>query len=67
MDFLTALKATPDAGGIAYSMTWRNASESHFWIPYRGQDNESDFKRFHSDPWTVFEDDLPDFYEKNMR
>jgi mannan endo-1,4-beta-mannosidase len=63
MDFLKELKETPDAGGIAWMLTWRNEDENHFWIPYKGQLNEEDFKRFYADPMTVFETDLPDMYK----
>lgn len=62
MDFLNTLKSTPDATGIVWALTWRNGSEEHFWIPYKGQQNEEDFRRFFTDPMTVFENDLPDLY-----
>lgn len=62
MDFLKTLKSTSDATGIVWALTWRNHDKEHFWVPYKGQQNEEDFKRFFADPMTVFEDDLPDLY-----
>ncbi|MCF7848655.1 MAG: glycoside hydrolase family 26 protein [Kiritimatiellales bacterium] len=61
--FLRELKKTPDAGGIAYGLIWRNGDKSHFWVPYPGQRNEKDFMTFYNDPMTVFEKDLPDMYK----
>jgi mannan endo-1,4-beta-mannosidase len=62
-NFLQNLKNTPEAGGIAYGLVWRNGDKSHFWVPYKGQQNEQDFKQFFQDPMTVFENDLPEMYK----
>ena len=60
--FLRPLKRDRYAGGIAYALTWRNASTNHFWVPYPGHPAAADFKKFFDDPMTVFENDLPDMY-----
>jgi mannan endo-1,4-beta-mannosidase len=64
---LPALRA--DSGGthVAYALVWRNAiasprSDAHFFAPYKGQASAPDFVRFHADPLTWFERDLPDLY-----
>ena len=57
----------PASRGISYVLVWRNANpandrKDHFYAPYRGQASAADFVRFHADPLTLFEDDLPALY-----
>jgi mannan endo-1,4-beta-mannosidase len=64
---LPALSADSAGTHVAYALVWRNANattrtESHFFAPYPGQGSASDFVRFHGDPLTWFEHDLPDLY-----
>lgn len=59
---LASFKMTPDAGGVAYALTWRNGDKGHFWVPYKGQMHEEDFKRFALDRMIIFERDLPNMY-----
>lgn len=65
---LKALLADPDAKQVAYLLVWRNASKTHFWVPYRAHptlgDHEmlADFQRFYDDPATVFGDRLTGVY-----
>ncbi|MEE9166814.1 MAG: glycosyl hydrolase [Candidatus Neomarinimicrobiota bacterium] len=47
----------------AWALVWRNASKDHHFAPYPGHASEEDFLNFFSDPFTVFENDLPDMYE----
>ena len=59
---LEPLKRDRVASRIAYALVWRNGSKGHFWVPFRGHPDEADFREFHRDPFTVFEDHLPDVY-----
>lgn len=49
---------------LCYVLVWRNAyrSEKHYYAPFAGEPNSADFIRFHKDPQTFFEDDLPNLY-----
>ncbi|WP_416308140.1 glycoside hydrolase family 26 protein [Neptunicella sp. SCSIO 80796] len=52
---------------IAYLMVWRNANKQrenkdHFYAPYPGHPSADNFKQFYADPYTLFEDSLPDMY-----
>ncbi|HEY6900609.1 MAG TPA: glycosyl hydrolase [Puia sp.] len=45
---------------IAYVMAWRNAGEKpdgkqEFYVPYKGQQSATDFKKFYDDPQTLFQ------------
>lgn len=64
---LPALRADSAGTHVAYALVWRNAnattrSEPHFFASYPGHASASDFVRFHGDPLTWFEHDLPDLY-----
>jgi len=63
--FLRALKNDTTARKICYMHVWRNASTDHFFAPYPGQITAPDFVNFYNDPFTMFEDDLPDVYQIN--
>lgn len=47
---------------ISYAMTWRNANEIHHFAPYPEHPSVPDFLKFYDDPFTLFEDNLPDMY-----
>ena len=51
---------------LAYVLVWRNDSKSatHFYAPFPGQVSEADFKKFYDDPFTLFEKDLNNMYQK---
>jgi mannan endo-1,4-beta-mannosidase len=54
---------------IAYVQVWRNANiqtdrPDHYYAPYPGQVSAEDFVRFREHPFVLFEDDLPDLYER---
>ena len=51
---------------LAYVLVWRNDSKSatHFYAPFPGQVSEADFKKFYDDPFTLFEKDLNNIYQK---
>ncbi|WP_438863500.1 glycoside hydrolase family 26 protein [Neptunicella sp.] len=53
---------------IAYLMVWRNANKQrehkeHFYAPFVGHPSADNFKQFYADPYTLFEDNLPDMYQ----
>ena len=59
---LAAVNHSDDSKKTAWTLVWRNASENHFFAPYPGQKSAPDFKKFYSNPFTLFENDLPDMY-----
>lgn len=63
--FLNGLKSDTVARQICYVHVWRNANTEHFFAPYPGQVSAPDFVKFHADPFTIFEDNLPDVYQLN--
>jgi mannan endo-1,4-beta-mannosidase len=67
MAFLEPIKRDPVARRVAYALFWRNARTEHFWVPYPGHRNAPDFKKLYDDPFTVFEDHLPDVYSLPMK
>ncbi len=50
---------------MAYVLVWRNDSKSptHFYAPFPGHASVSDFIKFYNDPYTWFENDLPNLYK----
>ncbi|MEM7791724.1 MAG: glycosyl hydrolase [Verrucomicrobiota bacterium] len=70
--FLENLKTDPLANEVAFALTWfgrepRDDIESGNWSPYPDEPTSKhvfpDFVKFHQDPWTVFEGDLPSLYQ----
>ncbi len=59
--FLDPLKADPVARRISWALFWTNSAR-YYWIPLPGDPQFPAFQRFYEDPFTVFEDDLPDMY-----
>ena len=57
-DVLPALKGRHCSMVVA----WRNESTRHAFGPYPSDASAADFKLFFQDPWTLFEQDLPDMY-----
>lgn len=51
---------------ISYVLVWRNDSRSptHFYAPFPGQVSVPNFLKFYNDPYTLFENDLTNIYEK---
>ncbi len=53
--------------GIAYVLLWRNAGYSakmkkmHYYVPYKGQVSEADFKLFYSNSKTLFQKEVSQF------
>jgi len=64
---LEPLKGDLVAARVAYALVWRNANENHFWVPFPGHPDEKDFREFYEDPFTVFEDNLPDVYSSSRK
>ncbi|NLP57737.1 glycoside hydrolase family 26 protein [Lutibacter sp. B1] len=44
--------------GISWILFWRNASEDHFYMPYKEHSSVNDFKQFKAKPKTLFLKDL---------
>ena len=59
---LNPIKNDSVAAKAAYVAVWRNASVSHHYAPYPGHPSVPDFLAFFDDPFTMFEDDLPNVY-----
>lgn len=59
---LNPIKNDPIATNIVYAAVWRNANATHHYAPYPGHPSVPDFLKFFEDPYTMFEDDLPDVY-----
>jgi mannan endo-1,4-beta-mannosidase len=47
---------------VSYVMFWRNARKNHHYVPYKGHPAADDFRKFHSDPGTLFESDIMNMY-----
>lgn len=56
--FLAPLRDDPTARRIAWALVWRNGNEDHFWVPPPDHPFANDFRAFHDDPFTLFNDDL---------
>jgi mannan endo-1,4-beta-mannosidase len=56
---LAPLRDDPAARRVAWVLLWRNADESHFWVPPPSHPLADDFRAFYRDPFTVFCDTLP--------
>lgn len=66
---LAAMRAEPAARRIAWVLVWRNANRQtdrpdHYYAPYPGHPSAADFIRFRNDPLILFENELPDLYER---
>ncbi len=53
---------TPELQNIAYTLVWRNAHFTHFWVPYPGHSQEAGFLEFYNDEHTIFQNNLPLIY-----
>jgi len=53
---------------LAYVLVWRNdvTSPTHFYAPFPGQVSVPDFIKFYNDPYTLFENDLKNVYQKKF-
>lgn len=54
---------------LAYVLVWRNdsTSQTHYYTPFPGQLSEKDFVRFYEDPFTLFEKDLKNIYDREFK
>ncbi len=54
---------------LSYVLVWRNDSKSptHYYAPYPGHISEADFKKFYDSPFTLFESDLKNIYQKKWK
>jgi mannan endo-1,4-beta-mannosidase len=74
---LTTLEANPSAKHVAWIMSWYSADWNHnstgvSYIPYKGIEVKSngqsaidDFVNFYNDPRTIFQVDMPNFYQNS--
>jgi mannan endo-1,4-beta-mannosidase len=51
---------------LSYVLVWRNdqRSATHYYAPYPGHSSAPDFIKFYDDPYTLFEQDLQNIYNK---
>lgn len=51
---------------LSYVLVWRNdqRSTTHYYAPYPGHASVPDFMKFYNDPYTLFENDLKNIYNK---
>ena len=51
---------------LSYVLVWRNdqRSATHYYAPYPGHPSVPDFMKFYNDPYTLFENDLKNIYNK---
>ena len=51
---------------LCYVLVWRNdqRSPTHYYAPYPGHSSVPDFIKFYEDPYTLFESDLKNIYNK---
>jgi mannan endo-1,4-beta-mannosidase len=66
-ELYTALTMNPEAKGIAYVLTWRNANyekeqRDHFYAAHPDHPSASDMTEFRNKELILFEDELPNLY-----
>ncbi len=65
---LPVLDADETTQQLAWVLVWRNAyhenREGHFFAPHPGHPSTGDFVQFRDDPFILFEEDLPELYER---
>ncbi len=49
---------------LAWVLVWRNANMGHFYVPYKGHQNEMDFVAFEKDEATLFLDNINNPYKR---
>lgn len=59
---LAAINYSDQSKKTVWSLVWRNASKDHHFAPYQGHPSAPDFRAFYNNPFTIFENDLPDMY-----
>jgi len=62
---LNAIESDEVARRISWLLVWRNDRTTHHYAPYPGHSSESNFKEFCANPFTVFQEDLPNVYKLN--
>lgn len=62
---LKVMKSKPKMR-LCYVLVWRNdqRSPTHYYAPYPGHSSVPDFMKFYHDPYTLFENDLKNIYNK---
>jgi len=60
---LDPIKRDSLASKISFAAVWRNAHTEHHFAPYPGHPSVADFIKFYEDPYTLFQDNLPDVYK----
>lgn len=57
-----AVRYSTQSEKIAWALVWRNANTNHFFAPYPGHPSVPDFLQFFNDDFTLFQNNMPDFY-----
>jgi mannan endo-1,4-beta-mannosidase len=54
---------------LSYVLVWRNdqRSPTHYYAPFPGHGSVPDFMKFYNDPYTLFENDLKNIYDKKKK
>ena len=54
---------------LAYVLVWRNdaMSPTHYYAPFPGHLSATDFIKFYEEPYTLFEENLSNVYQKNYK
>jgi len=60
---LDPIKRDSLAGRISFAAVWRNSWEGHHYAPYPGHPSVPDFIQFYEDPYTLFQDNIPEVYK----
>lgn len=60
---LEIIKTSGKGKQLAWVLVWRNGRPDHYYAPYPGQASAENFKKFETDPFTLFMEDLPKMYE----
>lgn len=62
---LKSLKTNKQTRRILWTLVWRNPVGGGPGAPYPGHETAADFVAFYRDPFTMFNDTLPDLYERS--
>jgi len=60
---LDPIKKDSITSKIIFAAVWRNLYTGHHFAPYPGHPSVPDFINFYKDPYTLFQNNLPDMYK----
>ena len=61
---LKVLTANDKTKQIVYAVPWRNYDMNHFYVPFKGHEQEEDFIEFAKNPHVFLLNDLNEFNKK---